>query len=187
MKRLIKLIKEDLLAYGGKIKKIEEINFIDFFYRYIKTPGFKVTTWMRICNYLNNYTALKVFYFLARLLYRHYQVKYGIQIGFRLPIEGGFCINHYGGVVIAESARIGRNFDIRHNLTVGHVNGKYPIIGDNVSCGAGVIIVGGIHIGDNVLIGAGTVVVKDIPSNSVVVGNSGRVIRKISPTGRIKI
>jgi len=187
MDKCLKLIKEDLIAYEENKEDTKKVNFKDFLYRYIKTPGFKVTTWMRICNYLNNYKALKVFYFLARLLYRHYQVKYGIQIGFRLSVKGGFCINHYGGIVIGESACIGKNFDIRHNLTVGHVNGKDPIIGDNVSCGAGVIIIGGVHIGNNVIIGAGTVVVKDIPSNSVVVGNPGKVIREIRSTERIKI
>ena len=34
-------------------------------------------------------------------------------------------------------------------------------------------------IGDNVTIGAGSVVVKDIPSNSVAVGNPARVVRNI--------
>ena len=187
MNEFIQLVKEDLMAYDESIKSIKRIKLKDFLYRYIKTPGFKVTTWMRISNYLNNYKALKVFYFLARLLYRHYQVKYGIQIGFRLAVKGGFCINHYGGIVIGESAQIGKNFDIRHNLTIGHVNGESPIIGDNVSCGPGVIIIGKVHIGNNVLIGAGTIVVKDIPSNSVVVGNPGKVIKKIDPTKKAKI
>lgn len=187
MSKFIKLIKEDIIAYDISIKNISEVHFKDFLFRYIKTPGFKVTTWMRLCNYLNNYHALKGVYFLARLLYRHYQVKYGIQIGFRLAVKGGFCIDHYGGIVIGESAQIGKNFDIRHNLTIGHVNGESPIIGDNVSCGPGVIIIGKVHIGNNVLIGAGTIVVKDIPSNSVVVGNPGKVIKKIDPTKKAKI
>lgn len=187
MSKLVNLIKEDLMAYDGNIQDISEIHIKDFLFRYIKTPGFKVTTWMRICNYLDNHNTLKVFYFWARLLYRHYQIKYGIQIGFKLSIQGGFCINHYDGIVIGQSAHIGKNFNIRHNLTVGQVNGKSPIIGNNVSCGPGVIIIGGVHIGENVLIGAGTIVVNDIPSNSVVVGNPGRVIKKISATEKVKI
>lgn len=36
-----------------------------------------------------------------------------------------------------------------------------------------------VTIGDNVTIGAGSVVVKDIPSNSVAVGNPARVVRTI--------
>lgn len=36
-----------------------------------------------------------------------------------------------------------------------------------------------VSIGDNVTIGAGSVVVKDIPSNSVAVGNPARVVRTI--------
>ncbi len=37
----------------------------------------------------------------------------------------------------------------------------------------------GITIGDNVTIGAGSVVVKDIPSNCIAVGNPCRVVKTI--------
>ena len=52
-----------------------------------------------------------------------------------------------------------------------------PTIGDNVSIGANVNIIGNITIGNNVEIGAGSVVVNDIPDNCVVVGNPARIIR----------
>ena len=55
--------------------------------------------------------------------------------------------------------------------------GGRPIIGDNVSLGCNVTIIGNIKIGNNVTIGAGSVVVKDIPDNAVVVGNPSRIIR----------
>ena len=53
------------------------------------------------------------------------------------------------------------------------------MIGDNVTLGVNVTIIGGITIGNNVIIGAGSVVVKDIPDNSVAVGNPARVIRTL--------
>ena len=40
-------------------------------------------------------------------------------------------------------------------------------------------ILPGVTIGDNVTIGAGSVVVKDIPSNVVAVGNPCRVVKSI--------
>ena len=134
---------------------------------------------MRYCKFLSQRRYLKLFYLLARIYYRHLQVKYGIQIGYKLNDGGGFCINHYNGIVIGEGAKIGRNFNIRHSLTIGHVNGKNPVIGDNVFVGANVVIIGDVHIGDNCIIGAGAVVVKSIPDNSIVVGNPAHIIKKL--------
>lgn len=51
------------------------------------------------------------------------------------------------------------------------------MIGDNVSLGANVTIIGNIHIGNNVVIGVGSVVVKDVPDNCVVAGNPAKVIK----------
>lgn len=53
------------------------------------------------------------------------------------------------------------------------------MIGDNVTLGVNVTIIGGVIVGNNVIIGAGSVVVKDIPDNSVAVGNPCRVIKTI--------
>jgi acetyltransferase-like isoleucine patch superfamily enzyme len=55
-----------------------------------------------------------------------------------------------------------------------------PTIGNNVSLGVNVTIVGKVTIGDNVTIGAGSVVVKDIPSNCVAVGNPAKVVKYIT-------
>lgn len=83
---------------------------------------------------------------------------------------------------IINAKRIGDNFTFRNTTTIGNKNddnSQRPVIGNNVTLGANVVIFGGIVIGDNVIIGAGSVVNKDIPSNSVVVGNPCRVIRKL--------
>ena len=52
-------------------------------------------------------------------------------------------------------------------------------IGCNVWIGGSVVILPGVTIGDNVTIGAGSVVVHDIPSNSIAVGNPCRVVKSI--------
>ena len=52
-------------------------------------------------------------------------------------------------------------------------------IGNNCWIGGSVTILPGVTIGDNVTIGAGSVVVKDIPSNSVAVGNPAKVIKSL--------
>lgn len=92
---------------------------------------------------------------------------------------GVFCVHPSSTYLNAHS--IGRNFSCRQNTTIGNKSddkpNERPTIGDNVTLGANVVIIGNVHIGNNVIIGAGSVVVKDVPDNAVVVGNPARIIR----------
>ena len=73
-------------------------------------------------------------------------------------IGGGISIAHpYSTVLNAES--IGENFSCIHCITLGKKDDKRPVIGNNVT------------------IGAGAVVVKDVPDNAIVVGNPARIIK----------
>jgi len=58
-------------------------------------------------------------------------------------------------------------------------NNNAPIIGDNVTIGANVVIIGDITIGNNVIVGAGSVVTKSILDNCIVVGNPARILKLI--------
>lgn len=98
-------------------------------------------------------------------------------------IGGGVFLAHpYATIINAKS--VGSNFSVRQCTTIGNKrdgdgrNG--PVIGNNVSVGANVCIIGDISIGDNVIIGAGSVVVNDIPDNCVIVGNPARIINSVN-------
>ena len=97
--------------------------------------------------------------------------------------KNAFVLNHPFATRL-NAQKIGDNFTCCHLTTLG--NGKHgrndliPTIGNNVSLGVNVTIVGKVTIGDNVTIGAGSVVVKDIPSNCVAVGNPARVVKYIT-------
>lgn len=97
-------------------------------------------------------------------------------------IKGGLmCYHPFATVINAKS--IGENFQFRNGLTIGNKennNKLLPVIGDNVTVGVNVAIIGDITIGDNVIIGAGSVVIKDIPSNSIIAGNPAGVIRTLT-------
>lgn len=94
-------------------------------------------------------------------------------------IKGGLvCYHPFSTVINAKT--IGENFQFRNGLTIGNKgndNSLVPIIGDNVTVGTNVVIIGGITIGDRVVIGAGSVVVKDVPPDSVIAGNPAQVLK----------
>lgn len=95
-----------------------------------------------------------------------------------MPIGGGLLMAHpYATILNAES--IGCNFSCLHCTTIGKTSKGRPIIGDNVSLGANVTIVGPVHIGNNVTVGAGSVIVKDVPDNCVVAGNPQRIVKSL--------
>ena len=99
-------------------------------------------------------------------------------IPFSTKIGEGLLMAHaYATVLNAES--IGDNFSFIQCTTIGKKGKKRPVIGNNVSLGANVVIIGDVKIGNNVIIGAGSVVVTDIPDNSIAVGNPARVIKTV--------
>lgn len=125
----------------------------------------------RICHLLN---ALYV-PFLPRFFSQVTRFLTGIEIHPGAKIQKGFFIDHGMGVVIGETAEIGENVLIYHQVTLGGTSlqsGKrHPTVGNNVLIGAGAKIFGPLTIGDNAQIGGGAVVVKNVPKNYVAVGN----------------
>ena len=103
---------------------------------------------------------------------------------FYIPAEmklGSGCIFYHPYATVLNASRIGNGFSCVHCTTLGYGRGGRPVIGDNVSLGANVIIIGCVHIGNNVTIGAGSVVVKVIPDNCVAVGNPCKPIKFLEP------
>jgi serine O-acetyltransferase len=82
------------------------------------------------------------------------------------------------GTVIGETAEIGADVLLYHNVTLGGVDLKkakrHPTVEDHVVIGAGAQVLGPIRVGAHSRVGANAVVVKDVPNDSVVVGVPGR-------------
>jgi len=116
----------------------------------------------------------------------------GVEIHPAAKIGKGFFIDHGTGVVIGETAEIGDNCVIFHNVTLGgtgkHIDKRHPTLGNNVLVGTGAILLGPIFIGNNVKIGADTtIIMKDVPSNCTVVGTPGQIVRLNGKKVRIKL
>ncbi|CEK13141.1 serine O-acetyltransferase [Chthonomonas calidirosea] len=141
-------------------------------------PGLHAIWAHRIAHWLWNHRCR----WLARLLsqitrfFTHIEIHPGAKIGRRLFID------HGDGVVIGETAEIGDDVLLYHNVTLGGTSlerkKRHPTLGNNVLVGMGAAILGPVTIGDNCRIGANAVVNKDIPPNCTVVGIPGRIVRR---------
>ena len=58
-------------------------------------------------------------------------------------------------------------------------------VGDNVWCGANVVITSGVTVGERCVIGANSVVNQDVPPYSIAVGAPARVIKQITYPGAV--
>jgi serine O-acetyltransferase len=105
----------------------------------------------------------------------------GVEIHPAARIGPEFFIDHGSGVVIGETAEIGRRVTLYQGVTLGGTGfqpGKrHPTLGDNVTVGSGAKLLGPIAVGDGAKIGANTVVVEDVPPSSTVVGNPGHPVK----------
>ena len=102
---------------------------------------------------------------LGRVTQTFFRWLTGIEIHPGATIGEGFFIDHGMGVVIGETAEMGRNVTLYHGVTLGGVSLKkgkrHPTLEDNVVVGAGAKVLGAITIGASSRIGANAVVVKD--------------------------
>ena len=167
-------IKADLYRYDG-------LTGIRGFIQGLRNPGFLYMYLLRKASKSRKYSPRWIFFsFLKK--------RYGYKYGFQIPssnIGEGLFIGHFGTVVINSKAKIGKNCNIAHGVTIGQVNrGKlagYPTIGNIVWIGTGSVIVGNISIGSNVLIAPNSFINIDVPDNSVVIGNPCKIISKENP------
>ena len=118
---------------------------------------------------------------LPRLIMAVVRWATGIEIHPSAKIGRGLFIDHGMGVVVGETAVIGKNVTLFQGVTLGGTGkerGKrHPTLGDNVVVGTGAKVLGNIAIGRDSIIGANAVVIRDVPEHSTVVGVPGRITK----------
>ena len=106
----------------------------------------------------------------------------GIEIHPAARIGRRLIIDHGMGVVIGETAEIGDDVYLYHQVTLGGTSTRrdkrHPTLGDGVIIGAGAKVLGDILIGDGARVGANAVVVQPVPPGVTVVGIPARPVER---------
>ena len=124
----------------------------------------------------------KNFKTLARFQSQWTRFCTGIEIHPGATIGRRFFIDHGMGVVIGETAEIGDDVLIYHQVTLGGTSlekeKRHPTVGNDVLIGMGAKLIGAITIGDHARIGANAVVTRDVPPNSTAVGIPAKIVKR---------
>ena len=117
---------------------------------------------------------------LARFVSHVSRFLTGVEIHPGASIGRRVFIDHGMGVVIGETAEIGDDCTLYHQVTLGGVSwqkGKrHPTLGRGVVVGAGAKILGPIVIGDGARVGSNSVVVRPVSPGATVVGIPARPV-----------
>lgn len=174
-RRMFDNLTQDYLRYG-----VDKGGFCACLLKAVTNAGFRAVMLYRIGHWLRQHHCRSFAVIMERIMHHscHCWIATSAEIG------PGFLIAHVGGIVIGGSVKIGKNCDIRQNVTFGGNFNKIdsegcsqPVLGDNVSVGAGAVIIGPVKIGSNSIVGANSVATRDVPENVIVGGVPAVVIK----------
>ena len=139
-------------------------------------PGLHAVMWHRIAHALWRWRL----YLLGRMVSHWSRWLTGIEIHPGARIGQRVIIDHGMGVVIGETAEVGDDVYMYHQVTLGVAGAergkRHPSVGNGVIIGAGAKVLGPITVGDNARVGANAVVLQPVPAGTTVVGIPARPI-----------
>ena len=148
-------------------------------------PGLRALTAHRIAHHLYRVGVPLI----PRIIAEYAHGKTGIDIHAGAQIGDSFFIDHGDGVVIGETAIIGRRVKIYQGVTLGGTSlakgaKRHPTLGRGAIIGAGAKVLGAFTVGEGAKVGSNAVVVKEVPPGATAVGNPARIIEKEALSAR---
>jgi len=138
---------------------------------FLTSPGLHAIWSHRLAHRLWERPAYKL---PARILSNVTRTLTGVEIHPGATIGRRFFIDHGMGVVIGETAMVGDDVMLYHDVTLGGRSlakvKRHPSVGNRVTIGSGARVLGDVTLGDDSQVGANSVVTKDIPAGAVAVG-----------------
>lgn len=145
---------------------------------YLNFKGFQALQSYRVAHWLwGNERHSLALYLQSRI-----SEAFDVDIHPAARIGKGILIDHGTSVVIGETAVVGDDVSMLHEVTLGGTGkesgDRHPKVGNGVLIGAGAKILGNIVIGEGSKIAAGSIVLNEVPPHSTVAGIPARVVGK---------
>jgi len=164
-------IRESIRAYRERDPAAR--SNLEVFFCY---PGLHAVLWHRAAHRLWSIGLFST----ARFLSNMGRWLTGIEIHPAATLGRRLVIDHGMGLVIGETAEVGDDVTLYHQVTLGGTSlnhGKrHPTIGNGVIIGAGAKVLGAITIGAAARIGANAVVTQSVPAGLTMVGIPARPV-----------
>ncbi|MFI3174728.1 MAG: serine O-acetyltransferase EpsC [Bacillota bacterium] len=150
-------------------------------------PGVHAVFMHRIAHFLHT-NGLR---FLGRAIAQFSRFLTGVEIHPGATIGKRLFVDHGMGIVIGETAEIGDDVTIFHQVTLGgtgkSTGKRHPTIENRVMISAGAKILGAVTIGENTKIGANAIILGDIPKNATAIGIPGKIVKLDGERVNIKV
>jgi serine O-acetyltransferase len=138
--------------------------------------GFHALQWHRVSHWLWRRRRQD----LAHFLQSRVSEVFAVDIHPAVPIGSGVFIDHGTGMVVGETAVIGDDVSILHEVTLGGTGkergDRHPKVRNGVLLGAGAKVLGNVEIGRDAKVAAGSVVLHDVPPGATVAGVPARIV-----------
>ena len=164
-------VRADLQAVEDRDSACHEL-YIPFLY----FKGFHALQTYRIAHWL--WTTGRES--LALFFQNRMSTTFSVDIHPAATLGEGILLDHATGLVIGETAVVGKNVSILQSVTLGGTGkdegNRHPKIGDGVLISAGAKILGNICVGAGAKVGAGSVVLEDVPAHTTVAGVPAKIV-----------